>query len=291
MHIPPAPTAVALFVAAGLTISPAAAPHAARATTQATKGCQIRGPKPTTCWRQPRAAARSRAIMRAAVSWQGETVSRGLTGWSQAESVRKSDLQSAVVQGRDASQVLVHPGDSPVSSGERTELVASSRSTGGVDGALRTYTWSTLFPSDFHPIDDSTWNIFAQWHESDSDGCHPNLAMQVNTKRQPAMLRLQVRGGSLDADCGPQESRSWDFAPVALNTWNDFQLKVGWSPVPGRGFVQLMLNGREVVPRFAISTLYPGQTAYLKQGFYRSASSQTSRLLTTAMMLTTDPHQ
>jgi Polysaccharide lyase len=287
----PTPTAIALFVAAGLTISPAAAPHAARTTPHATKGCQIRGPKPTTCWQQPRSAATSRARLRAVASWQGETVSRGLTGWSEAEAVRASDLQSAVVQGRDASQILVHPGDSPVSSGERTELVASSRSTGGVDGAFRIYTWSTLFPSDFHPIDNSTWNIFAQWHESASDGCHPNIAMQVNTKRVPAMLRLQVRGGSLDANCEPQESKSWDFAPVTLNAWNDFQLKVGWSPIPGRGYVQLLLNGREVVPRTAIATLYPRQSAYLKQGFYRSESSQTSRLLTTAMTLTADTHQ
>lgn len=287
-----APIAVTLFVAAGLVISPTAAPRTAR---PATKACQIRGPKPTACWRRSRTTARPRATLRAAVgsavAWQGETVGRGLTGWYEAESVRKSDLQSAVVQGRDASQVLVHAGDSPVSSGERTELVATSGSTGGVEGALRTYSWSTLFPSDFKPVANSTWNIFAQWHESAPDGCHPNLAMQVNTKQQPAMLRLQVRGGGLDAHCEPQQSRSWDFSAVTLNSWNDFQLKVGWSSVPGRGYVQLVLNGREVVARTAIATLYPGQRAYLKQGFYRSPSSQTSRLLTTAMMLTNDGYQ
>lgn len=283
----PTSIAVTLFVAAGLAISPAAPPQA-RTTQKATKGCQIRGPKPTTCWQQPRRRATTRAVVRAAVAWQGETVGRGLTGWAEAESVRKTNLQTAAAQGRDASQILVRAGDSPVSSGERTELVASSRSTGGVDGALRTYSWSTLFPSDFNPIADSTWNIFAQWHGSASNGCHPNVAMQVNTKREPAMLRLQVRGGSLKANCDPQESRSWDFAPITLNAWNDFQLKVGWSPIPGRGYVQLMLDGREVVPRTAISTLYPGQSAYLKQGFYRAASSLTSRLLTTAMTLTTD---
>lgn len=285
------PIAVTLFVAAGLAISPSAAPPQARTTKKATKGCQIRGPKPMSCWQQPHQAATTRAVVRAATAWQGQTVSRGLTGWTQAEVVRQTDLQSAVVLGRDASQVLVHAGDSPVSSGERTELVASAKSTGGIAGALRTYSWSTLFPSDFHPISNSTWNIFAQWHESASDGCHPNLAMQVNTKRQPSMLRLQVRGGSLDADCEPEQSKSWDFAPVTLNTWNDFQLKVGWSPIPGRGYVQLMLNGREVVPRTAIATLYPGQSAYLKQGFYRSATSVTSRLLTTAMTLTSDGSQ
>jgi hypothetical protein len=112
--------------------------------------------------------------------------------------------------------------------------------------------------------------------------------MQVNTKRQPAMLRLQVRGARLGANCEPQESKSWDFAPVALNTWSDFKLQVGWSSALGRGFVQLMLNGRQVVPRTAISTLYAGQSAYLKQGFYRAPSSQTSRLLTTAMTVTAD---
>jgi hypothetical protein len=189
---------------------------------------------------------------------------------------------------RTATRFVVREGDSPVHSGERTERVASVAATGAVPGSDRVYRWSTRFPSDFAPVPDSTWNIFTQWHESAADGCHPNIALQVNTNMSPPLLRLQVRGGALGAGCAPQQSRSWDFAPLVRGRWDDFALHVGWSDRPGGGYVALTLDGRTVVPRTALATLYTGQRAYLKQGFYRAPSPLTTSVLHSAVTLAAD---
>jgi hypothetical protein len=203
--------------------------------------------------------------------------------WQQEEAVAASNLHTETVAARPATRFVVRPGDSPVRSGERTERVASVAATGARAGVHQIYRWSTRFPAGFAAVPASTWNIFTQWHGSAPDGCHPNVALQVNTKPTPAVLRLQVRGGGVGPDCTPQESRSWDFAPLVLGRWQDFVLDVGWSDQPGDGFVQLTLGGRLVVPRTTLATLYTGERAYLKQGFYRAPSAFTSTIIHSAV--------
>ena len=52
-----------------------------------------------------------------------------------------------------------------------------------------------------------------------------------------------------------------------------------WSADLAVGFVELFVDGRAVVPRTAMATLYRGQTAYAKQGLYRAPGTATSRIL------------
>jgi hypothetical protein len=212
----------------------------------------------------------------------------GTIAFGQREVAGPARMATVRVGARAATRFVVRAGDSPVHSGERTERVASVAATGARPGADRVYRWSTRFPRDFTPVPDSTWNIFTQWHESAADGCHPNVALQINTNMSPAMLRLQVRGGALGAGCAPQQSRSWDFAPLQRGRWEDFALHVGWSDRPGGGSVALTLDGHTVVPRTALATLYTGQRAYLKQGFYRAPSPLTSTVLHSAVTLGDD---
>lgn len=214
---------------------------------------------------------------------------RGRTiAFGEREQAGPARMASVEVGARPATRFVVRAGDSPVRSGERTERVASVAATGAQPGTERVYRWSTRFPLSFVPVPGSTWNIFTQWHESAPDGCHPNIALQVNTNRSPAMLRLQVRGGALGAGCAPQQSRSWDFAPLQRGRWEDFALHVGWSDRPGGGYVALTQDGRTAVPRTALATLYTGQRAYLKQGFYRAPSPWTTTVLHSAVTLADD---
>jgi hypothetical protein len=203
--------------------------------------------------------------------------------WHKQEAVAASSIDAVTVARRHVTRFVVRGGDSPVRSGERTERVASVAATRAMPGTEQVYRWSTRFPESFEPVADSTWNIFTQFHESAPDGCHPNVALQVNTQKLPAMLRLQVRGGGLGPDCAPQQSRSWDFAPLVRGRWQDLELRVGWSDAVGGGSVELSLDGATVVPRTALATLYSGQRAYLKQGFYRAPSPFVSTVLHSAV--------
>jgi hypothetical protein len=209
--------------------------------------------------------------------------------WHEQEAVGTASVRAVTVGARPATRFVVRPGDSPVRSGERTERVATVAATGARPGGRQTYRWSTRFPRGFAPVPGSTWNIFTQWHGSAADGCHPNIALQINAKRLPAMLRLQVRGGALGPLCEPQEARSWDFAPLVLGRWEDFTLRVGWSDAVGGGFVELGVGGRVVVPLTALATLYTGERTYLKQGFYRAPSALTASVLHSAVVVLADP--
>jgi hypothetical protein len=219
-------------------------------------------------------------LLAAAVPASARTIA-----WQKQEAVAASSIDAVTVARRHVTRFVVRRGDAPVHSGERTERVASVAATRATPGTEQVYRWSTRFPTTFEPVADSTWNIFTQFHESAPDGCHPNVALQVNTKKLPAMLRLQVRGGGLGPDCAPQQSRSWDFAPLERGRWQDLELRVGWSDAVDGGSVALSLDGTPVVPRTALATLYRGQRAYLKQGFYRAPSPFVSTVLHSAVVV------
>ena len=215
-------------------------------------------------------------------AWRGSFVPGGSPGWTERQAVR-GGIRSVRAAGGTRPQVglfSVGPGDAPVRSGERAEVVASTSQTGGSEGSEAWYVWSTYFPrSAFRPVPDSTWNIFTQWHGSEPDGCSPNVAFQVNTRPSPPRLRLAVRGGRLaSGSCNAPHDHSWDFAPLREGRWHDFALHVRWSSEPRRGFVELAMDGRMVVSRSSRATLYAGQQVYLKQGFYREPAGFTSRV-------------
>jgi polysaccharide lyase-like protein len=216
-----------------------------------------------------RAGARAH---RAPATWHGLTVANRWAGWAQRQLAR-GDATAVREQGLLATAYTVHPGDRAAKGGERAEVAASVRSTGAIEGRATTYSWATWFPDAFVPAPHSSWNVFTQLHDSSTDHCPPNLALQVDTQHGDERLRLSVRGGPLTpGTCVPAVARTWDFAQLQRDRWYRFGLAVGWSAGARKGYVRLTLNGRVVVPRTALPTLYPGQGAYLKQGFYRQAS-------------------
>ena len=220
---------------------------------------------------------------RTRATWSGAFGPRGPTGWKELQAER-GGIRAVRSLGGTRPHIgvfTVRPGDAPVRSGERAEAVASPARTGGREGSEAWYVWSTYFPTEsFRPVPDSTWNIFTQWHGTEPDGCRPNVAMQVNTAKDPPQLRLGARGGRLaPGSCAEPYDNSWDYAPLETGRWHDFALHVRWSSSPRVGFVELVMNGRTVVPRTPHATLYAGQGVYLKQGFYRAPAEFTSRVL------------
>jgi len=210
--------------------------------------------------------------------WRGDFATGDLSQWHRVQAVRRSSVELVRYAGRMAARFRIAPGDNPLpdSPGERAELEASLDATGAREGAVQWYAWSTLFPTDFDPSPGTGWNIFLQFHDSENDGCPPNLVLQVTTRTSPPRIKLRARGGDLHG-CEPEADATFPLAPLELGRWYDFVLEVRWSS--GRdGFVRLWLDGRRVVDTAHSPTLYDGQRAYLKQGFYREPSLLTSEL-------------
>jgi hypothetical protein len=209
------------------------------------------------------------------ITWRGDFETGTLSQWSalQAKDASRATVQSTVVhQGRYATRIEVRPGDNNVAgsgTGERTEVYASRTTTDGYEGQETYWAWSVFFPSSFD-APGGAWNAFTQFHHTGSTG-QTNIHFAVDDM---SSLVLRAMGG----DFANPVRKDFTLAPLQKGRWYDFVFHVKWSPNPGVGFVQVWVNGAEVVPKTMTPTLYPGEGVYLKQGYYRSAYSGTTVL-------------
>jgi hypothetical protein len=167
--------------------------------------------------------------------------------------------------------------------------------SGAYEGAERWYRTRILFPEDFDPSPDASWNWLVQWHNWPDGVCCANLAISADTRDGAETLSLRVMGGgdrahpietsSVIAEQNPAGSLRWFVGDPALKRghWYDSLVHVRWSASPRRGYVEWWLDGRRIVSR-AMPTLYwyadadgdqPGATpgpgqAYYMEGYYRS---------------------
>lgn len=188
----------------------------------------------------------------AGIVWKSDFESGDISEWDRTQIVSSDRMQvvsSPVRSGNKALMVTVKQGDDPInSSGNRNELV---QMTNEAEGSEYYYGWSTMFRDDFPAP--ATWQIFAQWHHSGCCGSPP-IEYIINDDR----MMFRANGIYL-----------WE-APLVRGVWNDFIMRVKWSPNSNVGFVEVWHNNELVVPKTSVATQYPGDSQYLKLGLYRS---------------------
>jgi hypothetical protein len=218
---------------------------------------------------------------RSRLLWRGDYQTGNFKQWSRLQAVAggASIVTSPTHNARYTARYRVRPGDDPIHSrGERAEARASQKQTGGYESKQYWYAWSTLFPMGAGlPPSAESWNIFTQWHQTESDGCPANIAFQADTSHSPPAIKLRVRGGALH-DCRAESDLLRRPAPLQLGRWYDFVVHIKWSSEPSLGFIEAWIDDEKVLPKTQTATLYRGQGAYLKQGFYRAPSLLTTNV-------------
>jgi hypothetical protein len=212
----------------------------------------------------------------AASLWTGNYETGNFAQWGSVQSMpgRATIVGDRVHEGRYAARYEVRPGDDPLGSGgERAEAMALTGETAGTESW---WAWSTYFGDDFQPAPDTIWNIFTQWHHTGSTG-QANAHFELDAETSPWHLQLRTFGGLLN-----QNERRFNLGDFRRNTWLDFVFHVRWAP-DATGFVEVWVNGVNVVPLTNTPTLYAGQSVYVKQGFYRAPSAGTSVVYQDAM--------
>ncbi len=195
----------------------------------------------------------------AAVVWRGDLATGDLSQWSGTEVAASNRLQvvtSPLRSGAHSMRVQVDSGDL-VNGGCRAEAFAHTET----EGSERYYAWSTLFPSDY-PVS-SLWQVFTQWHHGGSTGSPP-LSFDAESEQ----IKLIANG----------VTTLWS-TPLLRGVWRDFVFHVKFSANASLGFVEVWLDGVQVLAKTSLATLYPGQTVYLKQGYYRSPSISGNQVL------------
>jgi hypothetical protein len=189
------------------------------------------------------------------VVWRGDFETGDHSQWTRTQMVsadRLAVVPSPVRQGRYALKATVRQGDDPIdSSGNRNELVKMTREPVGSEYYYR---FNTMFAPDFPSV--RTWQVFAQWHHEGCCGSPP--------------VEFYVYGEEVRLNIGGDPGVIVWKAPLVRGQWQDYILRVKWSPDATVGFVELYHNGQLVLPKRNIATQFPGMLNYLKVGLYRS---------------------
>ncbi|MDC0709957.1 heparin lyase I family protein [Stigmatella sp. ncwal1] len=193
------------------------------------------------------------------VVWRGDFETGSISQWSHTQAVSADRLQivnSPARQGSYAIKATVQQGDDPInSSGNRNELVYMSHEP--VNSEFY-YRWSTRFAANFPSV--KTWQLFTQWHH---EGCCGSPPVEFYVYGEE--IRLSIGGNS--------PVIVWT-TPLVRDAWHDFIFHVKWSADASVGFVELYHNGKIVLPKRKIATMFSDSLNYLKVGLYRSDTVQ-----------------
>lgn len=191
----------------------------------------------------------------------------------------------------NAARYEVRSGDVPFGSGERSEVLTGARQSGGTEGQIRWYKFSTKFDPTF-PMNhaDLGWGLTNQWHATPDDVGSPPFGMYVDQRNGywSMTIQKQSRPGTYE-----RVFSIWD-TPLDRGNWHDITLQVMFSTSDSIGWIRLWQNGVQQrfvdgSDTFRVRTLTPGTTSvYYKEGYYRQRMAPTGILYQTGFRSATD---
>ena len=170
-----------------------------------------------------------------------------------------------------AARFEVRSGDVPsFGGGERSEVMAPPDS-GGIEGQVMWYQFSTKFDPTFpqdHP-ESVGWGVTNQFWGS--SGASPPLAWSVGERDNywSLLVHQQSQPGVYLQQFPIFET------PLDAGTWHNVTMQIRWSTSDDVGWIKLWLNGirqpfSDGADTFHIRTLIPGSTTVrYKEGYYR----------------------
>jgi len=181
------------------------------------------------------------------------------------------------------ARFVVAPGDytNGGTTAERSEVMASIAQTGNpAQGRTMWFAWSTFIPAGTQVDSDATspggngWLVFSQWHGTANSGPGPNIGFALTKGTSTPHLILGTNGGS-----GSGTRSQWvQSTALPLGQWVDFVVGITWGTSSSLGRMTVKTNGTTWLNKAPSANLYPGQSAYFKQGIYRASSAQTQTI-------------
>lgn len=155
-------------------------------------------------------------------------------------------------------------GDIPA---RRTEMVDGDPNHNGniASGVEQWWAWSTKFPVGLiSPNADAGWLVWIQWHHSGPTGKPPLWFNVANRSGQPAQVNLVTI------------TDSYNMGTPPLGVWTDWKLYIKWHHDSTIGRLTVWRDGQIILENISATTVYAGQTNYVKQGLYGNRFSGAS---------------
>ncbi len=199
--------------------------------------------------------------------WNGDFEPGNFSQYMQADTRQNGAGEQPVIVTspvRQGSKAVKFTINGPASDISRTELLPEQKIVGLFrEGQEFWFGHSTLISEG--PINTSNWQVVWNLHHAGRTGSVP---VEISQERGSYNI-----SGNESHTAGGQFWKK-DLGPVALNKWDDWQVRVKFSTRTGVGEVEVWRNGVNVVPTFKPvgGTLYPESDtfSYWKFGYYRN---------------------
>jgi len=202
----------------------------------------------------------------------------GQNGFCNAQTVRSQQIQivdDPVFEGHHAARFEVKYGDQYNGYSDSRSLLTPPDSLWEDEGSERWYRWQVLWPEGWV-------GEYPKWDELGTPSSHSNGGSIIewhhdaNGGVEHGSAPLYIRGGQNFINmCLVDQATSAcreeiNLAPLQRGHWHDFVMHAKWSSNQNVGYLEIWIDGVNVLPKHVAANKYPGMRNYLVLGLYRN---------------------
>jgi Polysaccharide lyase len=202
----------------------------------------------------------------------------GMNGWCREQTVRSQQIQivdDPVFEGHHAVRFEVKYGDVFPGMSDERSLMSPPITLWEDEGNERWYRWQVLWPEGFvgsypkwdelgTPASRNNAGSIVEWHHDNNGGMESGSApLYIRGEDNYVTMCLVDQKTSACRE-------TINLAPMQRGQWRDFVLHAKWSSDPKVGFLEMWIDGVNVLPKKMTSNKYPGMRNYLLIGLYRN---------------------
>ena len=204
----------------------------------------------------------------------------GQNQWCAQQKVRPQQIQvvqsPTPAQGAYAARFEVRYGDVYNGYSDERSLLTGPDSLWETAGTEKWYRWQSMLPDGWvgkypkwdqlndYPNAYSIGGWLVEWHHDANGAVETGSApLYIGADDKQFFLCLVNQATS---EC----RETIKLADIQLGHWTDFILHALWSPDSKTGFLEIWVDGVNVLPKHMGSNMYPGMRNYLCAGIYRN---------------------
>jgi MYXO-CTERM domain-containing protein len=204
--------------------------------------------------------------------------SLGDNGWCNQQIVRSQQIQvvtDPVFEGHNAVRFEVKYGDQYNGYSDERSLLSPPLTLWEDEGSERWYRFQVMWPQDWV-------GSYPKWDQLGTPSARSNAGSIVewhhdaNGAVEGGSAPLYIRGGDKFITlCLVDQATSAcretiDLTELQRGHWHDFVMHAKWSSNPSIGFLEIWIDGVNVLPKHIASNKYPNMRNYLLIGLYRN---------------------
>jgi Polysaccharide lyase len=182
-------------------------------------------------------------------------------------------VQDPANEGHNAARFEVKYGDVMSGYSDERALLTPPPTLWEDEGSERWYRWQVLWPEDYKG-DYPKWDQLdsarspagwvVEWHH-DANGAVENGSVPLYFGANDTNIKMCL------VDQATSTCReNLDLAPLQRGHWHDFVMHAKWSSDPSVGFLEIWIDGKNVLPKHMTANKYPGMRNYMEAGLYRN---------------------